>query len=86
MIEDWEIGQLFWNCLRQKGNYFVLDSVNLTGVDLIEANLTRADLTGAKVLTYNQLASAKSLSKTQGLETVLRAEELTRLKKSNEKR
>ena len=20
MIEDWEIGQLFWNCLRQKGN------------------------------------------------------------------
>ena len=38
----------------KKGNYFVLDSVNLrgaklTGVDLRGADLTRADLTGAKL-------------------------------------
>ena len=51
----------------------------LEGNAATRANLTGADLTGAKGLTYNQLASVKSLYKTQGLETVLKTEEITRL-------
>ena len=88
----------------KKGNYFVLDSVNLTGADLTGVDLTRADLTGAdltgadlaeadlaeailtgadltgaKGLTYEQLASVKSLDGAKGLKTVLKTKELTRL-------
>ena len=56
-----------------------LTLANLSEAILTRANLTGADLTGAKGLTYNQLASVKSLYKTQGLETVLKTEEITRL-------
>ena len=37
----------------KKGNYFVLDSVNLTGADLTGVDLTRADLTGADLTGAN---------------------------------
>ena len=57
-----------------------LTGANLTGVDLRGADLTGADLRYVKGLTYEQLASVKSLDGAKGLETVLRAEELTRLK------
>ena len=62
-----------------------LTGADLSGENLIEANLTGANLTdanlrGVRNLTYNQLASVKSLYETQGLEEVLGQEELTRLK------
>ena len=65
-----------------------LTGANLTGADLREADLREAvpykgkllGLTGAKGLTYNQLASVKSLYEAKGLETVLKPEELTRLR------
>ena len=62
-----------------------LEGANLTGADLegaelAGANLTGAYLTGAKGLTYNQLVSVKSLYVTRGLGTVLKPEELTRLR------
>ena len=60
---------------RSKFNRSRFKGANLTGADL-----TGADLTGAKGLTYNQLASVKSLYSNSGLGTVLKPEELTRLR------
>ena len=57
-----------------------LESANFLFASLGHANLSHAILYQAKELTYEQLASVKSLYKTQGLETVLKPEELTRLK------
>ena len=37
----------------KKGNYFVLDSVNLTGAKLKGVDLTEADLTGVKLVAAN---------------------------------
>ena len=54
-----------------------LESANFLFASLGNANLSHAILYQAKELTYLQLASVKSLYKTQGLETVLKPEELT---------
>ena len=62
-----------------------LTRADLRGANLREANLREADFTGADLADirraiYKRLASVKSLYKTQGLEIVLRPEELTKLK------
>ena len=57
---------------------------SLTKTDIGHANLSLACyIVSSQKLTYEQLASVKSLYKTQGLETVLKPEELTRLKVEN---
>ena len=57
-----------------------LTGANLTRAYLTGANLTGVDLRGAKGLTYEQLASVKSLFGAKELATALKPEELTRLK------
>ncbi len=58
-----------------------LRGANLSRADLEEANLSYVSLQIAKNLTYKQLTWVKSLYETEGLETVLKPEELNRLKK-----